>query len=90
MVVYGDSEGYNHYMVQASRRIGLTILGMVVLAGIAVSGGCQEALYTDGTTRTQYERYQTLRGDYRPPRNMTALGEERPALRERLAPLDQR
>lgn len=63
-------------------------LGVVVLA--VLTGGCQEALFVDGTTRTQYERYQSLRGEYRPPRRVTALGEEQPALRERLAPLNQR
>ena len=61
---------------------------MVAAAGGA--GGCQQALFVDGTTRTQYERYQSLRGEYRPVRRVTPLGEERPALRQRLAPLDQR
>ncbi len=78
-------------MERFSRRIWLTGLGFAVLVGWASAlGGCEKALYPDGMTRTQYERYQTLRGEYRPPRKMTALGEERPALRERLAPLDQR
>ncbi len=78
-------------MERLSRRIGLGILGLTLLAGgLGVTGGCQKALYTDGAARTQYERYQTLRGEYRPPRQRTALGEERPALRQRLAPLDTR
>ncbi len=63
-------------------------LGVVVPSVLA--GGCQKALFTDGTTRTQYERYQSLRGEYRPPRLITAFGDERPALRQRLAPLEQR
>jgi len=66
---------------------GLAALGLALLAGGV--GGCQRALYPDGATRTQYERYQTLRGEYRPPRQRTALGEERPALRQRLAPLEE-
>lgn len=71
------------------KRLGLwaAVLGVAVVTGL---GGCQKALFVDGTTRTQYERYQSLRGEYRPPRQYTALGEERPALRQRLAPLDQR
>ncbi len=90
-VVLGHSEGYNPDMERFSRRIWHTILGLAVLVGGAGAlGGCQKALYPDGSTRTQYERYQTLRGEYRPPRKTTALGEERPALRQRLAPLDQR
>ena len=65
-------------------------IGPVVIVTAMLAGGCQKALFVDGTTRTQYERYQSLRGEYRPPRQVTALGEERPALRQRLAPLDQR
>ncbi len=68
--------------------IGLVAVVLAVLAVLA--GGCQKSVFVDGATRTQYERYQSLRGEYRPPRLTTALGEERPALRERLAPLDQR
>jgi hypothetical protein len=71
------------------RRFRLGI-GLVTVVAAGWSGGCQEALFTDKTTRTQYERYQSLRGEYRPRKTTTALGEDRPALRERLAPLDQR
>lgn len=74
-------------MMRRRQGLWLTVLGLAVLTG---GGGCQKALFVDGTTRTQYERYQSLRGEYRPPRQYTALGEERPALRQRLAPLDQR
>jgi hypothetical protein len=63
---------------------------LVVVVAVVPVGGCQRAVFTDGTTRTQYERYQSLRGEYRPPRQMTALGDQRPALRQRLAPLEQR
>ena len=74
-------------MMRKRQGLWLAALGLAVLTGV---GGCQKALFVDGTTRTQYERYQALRGEYRPPRQYTALGEERPALRQRLAPLDQR
>lgn len=78
-------------MERFCQRIWLVVLGSALLIGSAGAlGGCEKALYPDGMTRTQYERYQTLRGEYRPPRKTTALGDERPALRERLAPLDQR
>lgn len=78
--------GYNPCMMRKRQGLWLAALGLAVVAG----GGCQKALFVDGTTRTQYERYQSLRGEYRPPRQVTPLGEERPALRQRLAPLDQR
>ncbi|GAB4110355.1 MAG: hypothetical protein Kow00105_19130 [Phycisphaeraceae bacterium] len=73
------------------RRIHIhSCVGTACLAAVLIGlSGCQEALFVDGTTRTQYERYQALRGEYRPPRQVTPLGEERPALRQRLAPLDQ-
>lgn len=75
-------------MIRKRQGLWLTVMGLTALTVSA--GGCQKALFVDGTTRTQYERYQSLRGEYRPPRQVTPLGEERPALRQRLAPLDQR
>ena len=39
--------------------------------------------------RTPYERYQALRGESRPKTVTDSFGKEQPALRQRLAPLDQ-
>ena len=58
----------------------------LVLGG-ACLGGCQKPLYPQNSPRSPYERYLTLRGDYRPPVETDAYGIERPALRQRLQPL---
>lgn len=60
----------------------------LVLWLVPVLGGCEAGLFPAGTARSPYERYMTLRGDYRPPVETDAYGIERPALRQRLAPLD--
>ncbi len=87
-VVGRHNAGTIHIMIRLNSVF--SSVGVVCLATVLFGiGGCQEALFVDGTTRTQYERYQALRGEYRPPRQVTPLGEERPALRQRLAPLDQ-
>ena len=85
MLVGRNDEDYNPEMTRMRQGIGLVVVILAVL-----TGGCQKSLFVDGTTRTQYERYQSLRGDYRPPRVTTAMGEERPNVRNRLAPLEQR
>jgi hypothetical protein len=63
------------------------ILGLL----LAIPGvcGCQEVLFTDRQPRSPYERYLTLRGNARPAMETDAFGIERPALRQRLRPLDQ-
>lgn len=60
----------------------------VMLVGVS---GCQEPLFADGTPRSQYERFDALRGDAAPryePQRGRGPGPRRPALRERLAPRD--
>ena len=61
----------------------------LVTAALLVTVGCEKALFTEKLPRTQYERYQILRGQYRPSTEQNAFGAEQPALRERLAPLEQ-
>ena len=63
------------------------VVGVIGL-GAVVLGGCQRGLFPAGTPRSPYERYMTLHGDIRPHIETDAYGIERPALRQRLRPLD--
>ena len=63
-------------------------MGMVMLG--AILGGCNQALFTSDAPRSQYERYGALRGDARPAMEKGPYGDERPALRSRLQPLESR
>ena len=71
-------------------RWGMWCLVAVVMA--AMSGGCQDPLFPADAPRSPYERYQALRGDERPMVDEMSRGTARsgrPALRQRLRPLDQ-
>lgn len=67
------------------------------LSGVAgVAGGCSRTPFgSDEPTsstyrpRSPYERYGLLRGDVRPLKELDDAGLEKPALRQRLRPLDQ-
>ena len=63
----------------------LCLAGMVTLGVLAV-GGCEKPLFPENMPRTQYERYDRLRGKYIPGQQMNAYGGGQPALRERLSP----
>jgi hypothetical protein len=60
-----------------------------VLVAALLTLGCQKPLFPENVPRTQYERYQTLRGKYRSAKEKNIYGGSQPALRERLAPLEQ-
>lgn len=51
--------------------------------------GCQGALFPENEPRTQYERYDRLRGRYTPTERRNAFGQVEPALRDRLSPYEQ-
>ena len=63
--------------------------GAGVLSAAVFAWGCQKPLFPENLPRTQYERYQTLRGRHRPLHEQNVYGGNQPALRERLAPLEQ-
>jgi hypothetical protein len=63
-------------------------MALILAAGFA-AGGCQKPLFPEELPRTQFERYQTLRGKYRRSKEENAYGARQPPLRERLAPLEQ-
>ncbi len=62
---------------------------VILLVAAVAALGCQKPLFPENLPRTQYERYQTLRGKYRSAQEKNVYGGNQPALRERLAPLEQ-
>ncbi len=67
----------------------MTLLAGVVLAvSWLAAGGCEPSLFPEGTARTQYERFDRLRGIYRPAEQEGRRGESEKALRRRLAPYE--
>ena len=59
----------------------------VIVATTLALGGCEKALFPPTADRTPYERYQVLRGEYRPSTQLNAYGGDESALRQRLEPL---
>jgi len=69
------------------RRHRTTIRGLCLAAALAAGAtvaGCQKPLFPGDLPRTQYERYDRLRGRSVPAERQTARGQSEPALRERL------
>ena len=56
-----------------------------VIAALLVCAGCQRALFTDKTPRTQFETYDLVRERYIPLKVPDAFGNPQPALRARLS-----
>lgn len=71
--------------------VGRVVGKAALLIAIAVSAvGCTGTPFKDQRqVRTPYERYQVLRGEQRPKTYTDSFGQEQPALRARLAPLDE-
>ena len=66
-----------------------TALRILLIVPAAAAAGCQDPLFPEDAPRSPYQRYEGLRGQSRPETELDAYGRERPALRERLRPLDQ-
>jgi len=60
-----------------------SVLAFLVLVGLG-AGGCEKALFPEELPRTQFERYDALRGRYIPAEKENRFGGSEPALRERL------
>lgn len=59
----------------------------VATIGVAAGmGGCQKQLFPESAPRTQFERYDALRGGAAPAEEPDVFGRPQPALRARLAP----
>lgn len=67
-------------------RLGAATLAMVFMAGTLA--GCSTDPFDADLPRSQYDRYMALRGESRPKTQIDSYGHERPALRDRLTPLD--
>lgn len=65
------------------RRVVLKVLLLGLVVGIA---GCEKPLFPRDLPRTQFERYDRLRGHYVPAEQINVYGGFEPALRERLTP----
>lgn len=65
------------------RGVGLKMLGLVLV--FAMLAGCEQSLFPDDAPRTQYDRYDQLRGRFVPEEEPGPYGVTRPALRERLS-----
>ena len=73
-------------------RLRQAMLWPLALVAVAFLGGCQDPLFPKDAARSPYDRYHALRGDDRPMTddfNRGTARSGRPALRERLRPLDQ-
>ena len=67
------------------RWIFAIVLGGLLLAGGAA--GCERPLFPETMPRTQYERYDKLRGQYSPRQEPRRRGgDPQPNLRQRLRP----
>jgi hypothetical protein len=73
-------------MMRADRFVRTALLA-ALLAAAALLGGCQDPLFPKDAPRSQYARYEALRGRERPQNQVNTFGREEPALRERLQPL---
>ena len=66
------------------------VMLLVALTGVLFgTTGCEKPLFPADTPRSQYERYEQLRGEKRQTVRKNAYGYEEPNLRERLRPLEQ-
>jgi len=61
------------------------LLILLVLSGLFVAG-CEKPLFPETLPRTQYERFDRIRGTHTPKQQIGPSGVEQPALRERLTP----
>lgn len=54
--------------------------------GVFVSVGCREALFTERDERSQYDRYDRVRGQYEPTFLYDEFGDQVPNIKGRLTP----
>ncbi len=62
------------------------LLAAVLLTSLAVMAGCEKPLFPEPTERTQYDRFDRLRGRLAPAEQANDYGGTDPALRDRLSP----
>lgn len=55
-----------------------------LVAAVVLGAGCQRSLFSRNESRTQFERFEMMRGEYRPAEEPDVFGNPQPALRARL------
>lgn len=86
-VPLGQNGRYTFFMgpSQAHNRLTRAAVGLLALAVvIGASAGCSEVLFDPKKPRTQYDRYDRIRGDYAPQYIEDEYGQRHPNLRGRL------
>lgn len=63
----------------------LVIVMVITFGGTAGLAGCEQALFPEALPRTQYERYDKMRGVYRPKETTDPRGVPVADLRSRLS-----
>jgi len=59
---------------------------LIISVSWVFAAGCEKPLFPENLPRTQYERFDRIRGIYTPKENIGPTGDTQPALRERLTP----
>jgi len=59
---------------------------LMLTLGCLLSAGCEKPLFPEALPRTQYERFDRIRGIHTPKEQIGPTGTAQPALRERLTP----
>jgi hypothetical protein len=67
------------------KSAGLTLLSAGLLT---LAGGCNRPLLSPEETRTPFDSYDSVRGQYAPQKLIDELGREKPNLRQRLSAKD--
>ncbi len=78
--------GGNRVAFGVRRATALAAAVSACVAIISLLGGCTKPLFPDNYSRTQFDQYDRLRGDYVEARQTDMYGKPVPALRERLRP----
>lgn len=73
-------------MNRPMRRWMMPLWTAVLMLGALAGFGCQDVLFPADAPRTQYDRFDALRGQASPREDVGRYGDPVPALRERLRP----
>ncbi len=80
---------FDHYRGMVGAIRGWRVTLVAGLACLTLLAGCHDPLFPKNEPRSQYSRYEALRGRATPQKKTNALGREEPAVRERLQPLGE-
>ncbi|MHC4809133.1 MAG: hypothetical protein ACYTEV_02055 [Planctomycetota bacterium] len=66
------------------RAVPRALVAGALVAAVVLGAGCQRSLFSRNESRTQFERFEMMRGEYRPAEEPDVFGNPQPALRARL------